>query len=406
MAVIVESDQSLVETFHSALGDSSTVLDNLDKLDEHLDEAPDEYAVVLGPSVRAGAAARFANRARISRPSLGVVLVRYRVDSAILTDALRAGMREVVDARDLTGLNEAVGRAYNVWHAMSGAQKLTAAGGRPQGRLFTVFSTKGGVGKTVVAANLAVGLAGSGQRVCLVDLDVTGGDVGLLLQLFPTRSLADVEELGDDLDPSGVGSLLTRHSSGLDVLAAPIHYDPKQPLRSDLVNELLPLLKTMYDIVVVDTAGALDDDHALHALDHTDLLLLVGTLDIPALKSLKLAIETLDLLNVPRSSWRLVLNRADSKVGLTAKEFEHTLGLPITAAIPSSREVPASVNRGEPIVAAHPKHEVSLTIKALATEVAGVPADLAEEPRGHRSHVAERGETSSRGLFRRRGRKQ
>jgi pilus assembly protein CpaE len=98
-------------------------------------------------------------------------------------------------------------------------------------------------------------------------------------------------------------------------------------------------------------------------------VLLIGTLDIPALKSLKLATETLDLLNISRSRWRLVLNRADSKVGLSPAEVESTLKLPIAASIPSTREIPASINRGETIVRADPRHPASQSIRALARDL-------------------------------------
>ena len=125
----------------------------------------------------------------------------------------------------------------------------------------------------------------------------------------------------------------------------------------------------MFDVVVVDTSGAFDD-YALPALDHSDVLVLVGTLDIPALKSLKLATGTLDLLNFPRDRWRLLLNRADAKVGLSAKEFAETLGVEVAASLPSSRDVLTAVNRGEAIVRANPGHQVSKALAAFAASLA------------------------------------
>ena len=118
------------------------------------------------------------------------------------------------------------------------------------------------------------------------------------------------------------------------------------------------MLKQQFDFVVVDTPPAFDD-HVLAAFDQSDLVALLATLDIPALKNLKLTLETLDLLNYPRDRWRIVLNRADSKVGLALDEVEKTLKAPIAAQIPSSRDVPASINRGVPIVLDDPKHPVS-----------------------------------------------
>ena len=388
MTVIVERDPSRVELFQSALGGGSAVVESLDQLEAHLQQNPQEYAVVLGPSVGSEAAAEFAERSRVNRPALGVILVRTRVDSSVLAEALRTGMREVVEARDLTGLAEAVRRAYSLWQAMSGTA-ATGVGGAAdeQGQLFTVFSTKGGVGKSTLATNLGAALADQGQRVCVVDLDVQSGDVAIMLQLFPSRTLGDLANMGGAIDPSGVESLLITHSDRLSVLAAPTQVDARDQVRPDAVDNVLKVLKSMFDAVVVDTSGSFDD-YALHALDHSDLLILVGTLDIPALKSLKLAADTLDLLNIPRSQWRLVLNRADDKVGLSPTEFQQTLGVEIAASIPSSREVLAAVNRGEAIVRAHPRHTVSQSIRALAESLMDAPAP-AKEQVSPGSHVNE-----------------
>jgi pilus assembly protein CpaE len=121
----------------------------------------------------------------------------------------------------------------------------------------------------------------------------------------------------------------------------------------------------MFQYVVIDTPPAFTD-HVLAAFDESDVLALIATLDIPALKNLKLTLETLDLLNYPRDKWRIVLNRSDSKVGLAMNEVEKTLGVPIASEIPSSRDVPASINRGVPIVLESPNHAVSAAIKQFA----------------------------------------
>lgn len=394
MTVIVERDESTVELFHTALGDKCVVLETIEQLPGHLQSSPHEYAVVLGPSVDAAAATAFAERSRISRPSLGVVLVRNRVDSGVLAAALRTGMRDVVETRDLTRLTDAVRLAYGVWQAMTGDDiDETAAGPRPTGRLVTVFSTKGGVGKSTVSTNLATALSSQGKRVCLVDLDVQSGDVAIMLQLYPHRTLADLHGMGAGIDPTAVDSLLTVHSEGLSVLVAPVQIGAAQ-VPPDAVNQVLQVLKTMFEVVVVDTSGSFDD-YALHAFDHSELLLLVGTLDIPALKSMKVAIETLDLLNLPRPRWRLVLNRADAKVGLSVGDFEQALGLEVSTSIPSSIEVPKSINRGESIVLSNPRHAVSQSILAMARSLVA-PLDNEGEPE-HPSHV----DDSRRSLLRR-----
>jgi pilus assembly protein CpaE len=385
---------------HAALGPDSLVLPSLEALRRHLETQLAEDTVVLGPSVDQGAALALAQSMRVSRPSLAVILVRRRVDTSVLTDALRSGVFEVVEERDLAGLNSAVRRARELARQLretvGGLGSGDESGSR--GKLVTVFSAKGGCGKTTLATNLAAALADRGRReVCLVDLDLAFGDVAIALQLFPAHTIADALPLAENLDPSAIASLLTPHSPGLTTLVAPIEPGTAESIPATLVASLLELLKQQFDFVVVDTPPAFDD-HVLAAFDQSDLVALLATLDIPALKNLKLTLETLDLLNYPRERWRLVLNRADSKVGLALNEVEKTLKAPIAAQIPSSRDVPASINRGVPIVLDDPKHSVTLAIKAFAERdiAAGGPTPDGDIPSQLR--------TDRRGLLRRRAR--
>jgi pilus assembly protein CpaE len=398
MTVLVDLDPSTAETLHAALGPESQLLPSLDGLRRHLETQFAEDTVVLGPSVDQGAALALAQSMRVSRPSLAVILVRRRVDTSILTDALRSGVFEVVEERDLAGLNSAVRRARELARQLRETVGGLAAGGEPasRGKLVTVFSAKGGCGKTTLATNLAAALADRGRReVCLVDLDLAFGDVAIALQLFPAHTIADALPLAENLDPSAVASLLTPHSPGLTTLVAPIEPGTAESIPATLVASLLELLKQQFDFVVVDTPPAFDD-HVLAAFDQSDLVALLATLDIPALKNLKLTLETLDLLNYPRERWRLVLNRADSKVGLALNEVEKTLKAPIAAQIPSSRDVPASINRGVPIVLDDPKHSVTLAIKAFAERDVAAGSPTADED------IPAQLRTDRRGLLRRR----
>lgn len=382
MTVIVEIDSALGQLYQSATGTGSAILGSLEELDPFLAGNPDECAVVLGASCDSVGALSSAARLRLSHPALSVILVRTRVDTAILAECLRAGVREVVESRDLNALAAAVQRAYELREAMTGADDAVSS--TASGVLVTSFSTKGGVGKSLVATNLAAAFADLGRRVCLVDLDVQDGDVAIMLQLSPTRTIADLADMIGRVDRTSVESLLIQQSENLSVVAAPPRMDAVDKLSPESVHRVLELLKSMFDVVVVDTSGSFDD-YALHALDHSDVVLLVGTLDIPALKSLKVATQTLELLSLPREKWRLVLNRADAKVGLNPRDFEETLGLDIEASMPSSKDVLVSVNAGRVIVRSHPRHPVSQSIKALAraldsgsTRVAGTGQRRAE----------------------------
>jgi pilus assembly protein CpaE len=397
MPIIVERDPANADLFTSVTGARSTVVANLEELKRLLNETPDEYAIVLGPGVDLEAAAALSDTLRVTRPATSVILIRRRVDTAVLAEALRSGMREVVEERDLTGLGEAVKRARQVWHALHGPVDHGAAAA-PRGKLVTVFSPKGGVGKTTLAVNLGLALTDRGQkRVCVVDLDLAFGDVAITLQLFPARTLADVVSLESGLDFTVLETLLTPHRDGLTALVAPVQPDARDSIPASLVGRVLNLLKENFDYVVVDTAPTFDE-HVLQAFDETDELLLVTTLDVPTLKNVKIAVETLDLLNFPKEHRRLILNRADDKVGLSAEKVESTLGVKIHRSIPSSPQVANATNAGEPIFVSSPKHVVSSAIGALARDLTAAPSvQPAEEPVAHKSRAA----APKRGLLRR-----
>jgi len=377
MTAIVDLDPTGSESLHSALGPDSTAFTSLDALRRHIEADPGEDAVVVGPSVDLSMALSLAEAMRVKRPSLGVILVRRRVDTSVLADALRAGVREVVEERDLAGLNAAVRRTRELARALR--EQAPGAGGGEGARatLITVFSAKGGTGKTTLATNLGAALADNGRReVCIVDLDLAFGDVAIAMQLFPAHTIADAVPLGETLDGPAVSALLTQHSPGLSTLVAPVEPGTAESIPASLVSKTLELLRAQFDYVVVDTAPAFDD-HVLAAFDQSDVVALLATLDIPALKNLKLTLETLDLLNYPRERWRVVLNRADSRVGLSINEVEKSLKFPISVQIPSSRDVPASINRGVPIVLDDPKHAVSQAIRQFADRHV-VPATVSD----------------------------
>jgi pilus assembly protein CpaE len=399
MPLIVESNPSNADLFTSVTGSRSQVVSNLEELKATLSQSVDEYAVVLGPTVDLEAAAALADMLRVTRPAISVVLIRRRVDTSVLAEALRSGMREVVEERDLTGLGLAVTRAHQVWQALQGP--ADGALDADRGKLLTVFSPKGGVGKTTLAVNLAVALAAKGSsRVCLVDLDLAFGDVAITLQLLPARTIADVVHLQSGLDFPALEPLLTPYREVLWALAAPVQPDAKDSIPAAMVTRILALLKSNFDFVVVDTSPSFDE-YVLAAFDETDEMLLVTTLDVPTLKNVKVAVETLDLLNFPKPKRHLVLNRADDKVGLSPEKVESTLGMTISASIPTSSQVAHATNSGEPITSAQPKHAVSQAITSLARALT-TTAETAVTP----THAAapKRMAAPKRSLLRRNGR--
>jgi pilus assembly protein CpaE len=340
---------------------------DLSTVDSMLAHDPGEQLVVVGPDVSLAAAAEFAAAQRIARPTLGVVLVRHTPGIEDLTVAIRAGIREVVAAADTAGLADACDRS----RALSAAGQVSAQA--PAGKVVTVFATKGGCGKTTLATNLAAALAGP-HRVCLVDLDLAFGDVAISMQLAPRRSLVDAVAMGDGMDETGIAGLLTPSGRGFDCVLAPVEPGDAERVPATLVEDLLRMLRGMFDYVVVDTPPQFNE-HVLKALDAADLHVLPTTPDVPTLKNLRLTLEMLDLLGYPREARALVLNREDPRVGMTAADVERAISTPLAARIPASLEVTASINRGVPITLEQPGHKVSVAIRELAERrVVGVAA--------------------------------
>jgi pilus assembly protein CpaE len=282
----------------------------------------------------------------------------------VLAQALRSGVREVVAADDQNAIAEAVRRS-NALTAQLVGHGAAAAGGR-DGKIITVFSAKGGVGKTTVSTNLATYLASTGARTVIVDLDLMFGDVAISLQLQPPGSVRDLVAMSGHLDAQGVESVVTRpEPSGLDVMAAPPDPADAERVPSHVIVELLRVARGSYDYIIVDTPPSFTE-HVLAAFDLSDLTVLVATLDIPAVKNLRIAINTLDTLGASKESRTIVLNRADAKVGLRPDDVEAALKAPISANIPNSLSVPASVNRGVAIVLDEPRNPVSVALRELA----------------------------------------
>ena len=330
---------------------------------------PHETLVVIGPETSTSEALSFAAKLRSTRPEVGVVLVREHFDVDLLTLALRSGIREVVPAGDPAALSAACRRSRDV------SKQLTAAGtgagdaeaGR-DGRIVTVFAAKGGCGKTTLAINLGVALArDTGYQVCVVDLDLSFGDVAISVQLDPARTIVDALPMTGHLDTAGARSLLTRYAPGLEMLLAPVTPGDAEKIPPALVGELLAALRGIFDFVVVDTPAQFSE-HVLTAMDASAHHVLLTTPDVPALKNLRVTLDMLDLLSYPREIRSVVVNRADSKVGLSLEDVERVVRSSIAAHVPSSRAVPISINQGTPIAVTTPAHPVSQAITRFARE--------------------------------------
>jgi pilus assembly protein CpaE len=246
-----------------------------------------------------------------------------------------------------------------------------------QASLICVLGPKGGIGKTLTSANLAVGLALAGKRVAIVDLDLQFGDVGLSLGLVPSRTIFDLVKSGGSLDGDKVEAYLTPHSSGVRVLMAPVRPDQASSVTIDFLRELYPLLRATNDFVIVDTPPGFSPE-VIASIDSSTHICMVGMLDSLSLKNTKLGLETLELMGYKRDRIRVVLNRADTNVGVTQDDVKAIVGRAPDVMVPSHRDVVRSVNEGTPIVQSKPRTDAARSFRALADIYVGAEA---REPR-------------------------
>ncbi len=370
--VYVEPDPERRRTFGARYGEYGfDVVDTLADLDTHLPRNPETLLVMLGPTVDLDAALTFTAYQRVQRPLIGVLLLRETLDPDVLALAMRAGVREVVEETDVEGIRLAAARSIDLSKALSTAMR-TGTDATAHAKIITIFAGKGGCGKSVVATNLAAALAAGGaRRVLLVDLALQFGDVAIMLQLPPDRSVSDMISMSGKVDEAGLRSVITPYRPGFDALLAPSSPAEGEHVSRELVTELLEVARGMYDFIVLDTPPAVTDQ-VLSALDLTDWFVPIVTPDLPTLKSVRLTVEMFDLLEYPRDKRLVVFNRANTEVGLSVEDVEEAVGAHLSVHVPSSRDVPVSVNRGVPLVLQDPTHPVSLAMRRLADRCAGV----------------------------------
>ena len=366
---VIESDPALRSQMIADLGERvrAAAFPTIESLEERLEPGAPVVAL-LGPSCAGSAGLIAVERLTRSRPEVGTVLMVEALSTDVLQRALRAGVKDVlaapVEAGELALAVERVGGSLAPAAPTALAESAAPAG---YGRLVTIFSTKGGAGKSVIAVNLAVTLARRSERpVVLVDADLQFGDVAVMLKLAPQHTIVDAVNAIDKLDGPLLQSLLARHDpSGLLVMPAPLEPAFADQIGSSQMLRIIELLRQTSAFVIVD-APAYFNEVVLGLIEESDEVLLIAGMDIPNIKNVKIGLQTLRLLNIPLSKLKLILNRANSKVKLDVGEVERTLGIKADILVPSDVVVPQSVNRGTPVVLDAPKSGVAKSLESLA----------------------------------------
>jgi len=253
------------------------------------------------------------------------------------------------DLLRLPGTADEVGFALQ--KAVARRQGAATSNGPDLAPLICILGPKGGTGKTLVSANLGVSLAQQGHRVAAVDLDLQFGDLGLSLGLQPERTIFDLAKSAGSIDSEKVAAYLVRHESGLEVLLAPSRPDQAATVTVEFLREVYSALRVGHDFVIVDTPPGFTPE-VIATIDNSTDLIIVGMLDSLSLKNTKLGLETLQLMGYNPARISIVLNRADSRVGITSEDVAAVLGRAPDLLLPSDREVPRALNEAVPIVTA------------------------------------------------------
>jgi pilus assembly protein CpaE len=312
-----------------------------------------------------------------------VAEIRRRTNAPVLLFSTRPG-RALVEAAIAAGVDDVLVSPQKPESVVFAIRKAIAMG-RPsgvvedsRGNVITVFSPKGGTGKTVISTNLSTYLAArTSKRVLLVDLDLQFGDAAIMLGVEAERTMHELVLDPGDLDAGKLQAYVTRHRSGLDVLAAPMLPEQAEDVGEDRVLGLIEIARQAYDIVVVDTSPFFYGP-MLALLQPTDRLLLLCGPDVPTLKNVRLSLRTLELLGFPPSRTDVVLNRVTTNEGLSRQDIEQALGRRVSFELPNDPSVPEAVNRGNPASLRANGTDFEQAIARLARSVA--PELAQDEP--------------------------
>jgi len=334
--------------------------------------------VVMGPSCVRGDDFDVVARWSRSKPNVGAVLISSEVTTKILKTAMKAGVKDVLAApierhqlvEAITEVSDSLGSGGTETPAPPETYSgIGLRGPEPveEGRVISVFSTKGGSGKSVTATNVGVVMAQHSKRpVVLIDGHLQFGDAAVMLKIKPTHTVVDAVSALETADSQVIKAMMSKHeATGLLVLPAPFEPTFADQVTGQQIVKLVELVKEFAGHVIIDLP-AIFNEVVLSVLEMSDDIVLVAGLDIPNIKNAKIGLSTLSLLGIPENKVHLVLNRADSKVKLDLAEVRRSLSVDPIGHIPSNVVVPISVNRGVPVTLSAPKSGVARSFEQLA----------------------------------------
>ncbi|MDQ3805095.1 MAG: AAA family ATPase [Acidobacteriota bacterium] len=316
---------------------------------------PSAFIIALGGSPENEL--RIVERVARENPQVSVICASRDASPDLILHSLRAG------AREFLRLPVRPEEFKTVYERTAEFCAVRPEAPKQRGRVVAVFSSKGGCGTTFVATNVASAL---NRPTALVDLNLQAGDLGLFLGVEPKFSVADLVENRERVDDSLLRSYLTPHTENLSLLAAPREADSADDIEAEHVFEVLEILRERFDYVVVDPQHTFDPI-TLAALDQADDILLVLTLDIPAIRSAQRSLAIFDRLGYPRHKVHVVVNRFSKQIDLDLRQVERYLGERVTGYVQSDyRTAVNSINLGQPLVESEPASKIAMELRQIA----------------------------------------
>lgn len=339
-------------------------------------------------------------RMTLEQPQIGIIIMSVQGEQEYLRKAMMAGAREyLIKPPSGDELVATIRRVYEVeWKRRQSmgavVQSAIKEEQREPGRVISVFSTKGGVGKSIIAVNLAVSLKNTTNlRVAMLDLDLQFGDVAMLLDLLPKRTIADLVSEPEHMDKEMLEGYMIEHDSGVRVLPAPLRPEYAEMINGRHIESIIKILKESYDYIVVDTCQSFQDT-ILAALDASDLIYMVTTLDVPTIKNIKLGLEVMSSLHYENDRVKIILNRSTAEMGVSIQDLTSSIRYAVACQLPSDgKVVVGSANRGIPFVQSDPKSPMTMAIQDLAKQIQNQfhPGSVKEEPVKSRPSLFNRG---------------
>jgi pilus assembly protein CpaE len=346
-----EVDRGLIETLVSR-DPKMTVLDYLELDGPTASGLGAGDALIVAVADYTAEARDFVIEAHRKHPTRPIVLLCPSGSNGDIGDAFNNGVDDIValPTEQSSDIDPATARqlAFALEKAVMRKRGSDVQKAATVRNVICVLGLKGGSGKTLTAVNLAVALAESGHSVAVMDLDLQFGDVALAMGLTPMRTIYDLVRSGGSLDSGKLEDFLMEHSSGARALLAPVRPDQAAMITVPLLAEVERLLGGMFEFVVIDTPPSFAPE-VISAIDSSTDVLVVAMRDTLSLKNTKLGLETLERMEYDRRRLKIILNRANTNVGIEREDVLAILGRDVDVLLPSHRDITKSINQGVPI---------------------------------------------------------